>query len=121
MKDNMERTLQVETLPQLPLRGLVLYPQEILHFDVGRNRSLCALNQAMAQDQRIFLTAQKDVQTESPEETDLFSVGVVAKIKQVLKLPGAMCGCWWRAVTEQNGWPFVSLRSMTSVLCANIR
>lgn len=87
MKDNMERTLQVETLPQLPLRGLVLYPQEILHFDVGRNRSLCALNQAMAQDQRIFLTAQKDVQTESPEETDLFSVGVVAKIKQVLKLP----------------------------------
>lgn len=64
MKDNMERTLQVETLPQLPLRGLVLYPQEILHFDVGRNRSLCALNQAMAQDQRIFLTAQKDVQTD---------------------------------------------------------
>lgn len=87
MKDNMERTLQVETLPQLPLRGLVLYPQEILHFDVGRSRSLCALNRAMAQDQRIFLTAQKNVQTESPEETDLFSVGVVAKIKQVLKLP----------------------------------
>lgn len=87
MSDSLNKTLQMETLPLLPLRGLVLYPQEILHFDVGRSRSLAALNQAMSQDQRIFLTAQKDIQVESPEKEDLYSVGVVARIKQVLKLP----------------------------------
>ena len=74
-------------LPLLPLRGLVLFPKVALHFDVGRKRSIAALHEAMENDQRIFLTAQRDIRVDEPVEKDVYAVGVVAEIRQLLKLP----------------------------------
>ncbi|MDD2956557.1 MAG: endopeptidase La [Oscillospiraceae bacterium] len=75
-------------LPMLALRGLVLFPKMILHFDVGREKSIRALNAAMKSGQQIYLAAQKDIQTDDPQESDLYSVGVVAEVRQILKASG---------------------------------
>ena len=79
--------IESQILPMIPLRGLTLFPRVTLHFDVGRPRSVAALNAAMQADQLVFLTAQKDIRTEDPTEKDVYAVGVVAEIRQVLKLP----------------------------------
>ena len=74
-------------MPVLPLRGLVVFPKTVLHFDVGRKKSKNAINFAMKQDQYVFLVAQKNATVKDPKRDDLYSVGVVAKIVQVLKQP----------------------------------
>ena len=84
MEQNQKNTL---TLPVLPLRGMVVFPKSVIHFDVGRKQSISAINRAMKEDQYIFLAAQKDPAVNDPKLTDLFPVGVVAKIVQVLKQP----------------------------------
>lgn len=76
------------SLPMLPLRGLMIFPHMVLHFDVGRKKSIAALEQAMLGDQRIFLVAQRDVDVDDPAIDDIYHVGTIACIKQVLKLPG---------------------------------
>jgi ATP-dependent Lon protease len=75
-------------LPMLPLRGVVVFPHVVIHLDVGRESSLNALNEAMLGDNLIVLVAQKEAKIEDPGEGDLNSVGTIATIKQVLKLPG---------------------------------
>ena len=75
-------------LPLLALRGLAVFPYMVLHFDVGREKSIAALEKAMVEDQEIFLVAQKDMKIEDPELDDIYSVGTVSKVKQLLKLPG---------------------------------
>lgn len=75
-------------IPLLPLRGLVVFPHMILHFDVGRVKSIKALEEAMMKDQMIFLAAQKDPGLEEPSPQDVYPVGTIAKIKQLLRLPG---------------------------------
>lgn len=75
-------------LPLIPLRGLMVFPHMVLHFDVGRARSVAALEQAMMEDQQVFLVAQSDGDAEEPTLDDLCRVGTVAAIKQVLNLPG---------------------------------
>ena len=79
---------QPVSLPMLPLRGLMVFPYMVLHFDVGRKKSVAALEQAMVGDQRIFLVAQRDAEVENPDVDDIYHVGTIAVIKQVLKLPG---------------------------------
>lgn len=79
---------QPELLPMLPLRGLMVFPHMVLHFDVGRKKSVQALERAMVEDQRIFLTAQHDADVDDPAMKDICSVGTIANVKQVLKLPG---------------------------------
>lgn len=74
-------------MPILPLRGLLVYPKMRLHIDVGRERSIAALEEAMEQDKHIFLVTQKDVKVDSPTEKDLYDVGTIAYIKQLIKLP----------------------------------
>lgn len=78
---------QLRTLPLLVLRGLVCFPETVNHFDVGRLKSVAALNAAMEKDQRIFLVAQKDVTQEDPTPADLHQMGVVARVRQIVKLP----------------------------------
>lgn len=78
----------IMTIPLLPLRGIVVFPHMILHFDVGRTRSIKALEEAMVKDQRIFLAAQKDPALDEPGEKDIYAVGTISKIKQLLRLPG---------------------------------
>ncbi|MDI9472856.1 MAG: endopeptidase La [Tissierellia bacterium] len=75
-------------LPLIPLRGLIIFPYMVLYFDVGRDKSIEALEEAMLRDQQIFLTTQKEMEVEDPLEDDFYRVGTVAKIKQMLKLPG---------------------------------
>ncbi len=77
-----------KTLPLLPLRGLTVFPFMTLYFDVGREKSIKALEEAMINDQLIFLVAQKDASTDSPGEEDIFSIGTISKVKQLLKLQG---------------------------------
>lgn len=74
-------------MPLVALRGLNVFPNMILHFDVARPKSIRALEEAMISDQSIFLVAQKDAETEEPESKDLYNVGTISSIKQILKLP----------------------------------
>lgn len=75
-------------LPLIPLRGLSVFPYMVLHFDVGREKSIKALEEAMMRDQMIFLTTQKDVDIDLPEREDFYETGTICKVKQMLKLPG---------------------------------
>ncbi|MDF2841360.1 MAG: endopeptidase La, partial [Clostridia bacterium] len=75
-------------IPLLPLRGLGIFPYMVLHFDVGREKSIRALEEAMINDQLIFLVTQKEAQTDLPSIEDFYEVGTISKIKQLLKLPG---------------------------------
>ncbi|MFL6562883.1 MAG: LON peptidase substrate-binding domain-containing protein, partial [Bacillus sp. (in: firmicutes)] len=74
-------------VPLLPLRGLLVYPTMVLHLDVGRERSVQALEKAMVDDHLIFLTTQKEVSIDDPSEEDLYTIGTLTKVKQMLKLP----------------------------------
>ena len=76
-----------ENIPLLPLRGLLVFPSMVLHIDVGRERSVAALEHAMLGNNRIFLATQQDMRVESPDKNDLYDVGTVANVKQMLKLP----------------------------------
>lgn len=78
-----------EDIPVVPLRGLVVYPNMSLHFDVGRKKSIAALNEAMDTHQMIFLVSQIDSTIEDPTERDVFEVGVICKIKQMIKIPNS--------------------------------
>jgi len=75
-------------LPLIPLRGMNIFPYMVLHFDVGREKSILALEDAMLNNQEIFLVSQKISKIEQPEEKDIYSIGTVCNIKQILKLPG---------------------------------
>jgi len=86
-KAKKKRTQPV-SLPMLPLRGLMVFPHMVLHFDVGRKKSIAALERAMMEDQRIFLVAQRDIDVDDPGIDDIYHVGTIAAIKQVIKLPG---------------------------------
>lgn len=83
-----KRISRVQTLPMIALRGLVVFPDMEMHFDVGRKRSVQALGAAMNHDQTLFLVTQRDNQVEEPTEDELYTVGVVARVRQVLRLPG---------------------------------
>ena len=80
----MNRT---ESLPMVALRGMTILPEMVAHFDISRERSIEAVQEAMASDQKIFLLTQKDVEVENPGEADLYRVGTVATVKQIIKLP----------------------------------
>ena len=74
-------------LPAIALRGTTILPDMIVHFDISRVKSVKAVEEAMLHDQRIFLVTQKDVETEDPAQDDVYKIGTVAEIKQVVKLP----------------------------------
>ncbi|KEK17791.1 peptidase [Bacillus manliponensis] len=74
-------------VPLLPLRGVLVYPTMVLHLDVGRDKSIEALEQAAINENIIFLVMQKDVNIDDPKEEDVYHIGVLAKVKQMLKLP----------------------------------
>lgn len=77
-----------KSMPMIPLRGLSIFPYMVLHFDIGREKSISALEKAMMLNQKIFLVSQKDADTDLPTSEDFYKVGTIAKIKQMLKLPG---------------------------------
>ena len=82
------RIVKTATLPLIPLRGMVVFPRMLLHFEIGREKSALALRGAMDTDQTVFLVAQKNLADADPSITGLYATGVVAKICQVLKTSG---------------------------------
>ena len=75
-------------MPCIPLRGLIVYPRTVLHFDVGREKSIKALETAMADDKLIFVSSQKDENVLIPTKEDFYQVGTVVRVKQMLKIQG---------------------------------
>jgi ATP-dependent Lon protease len=76
------------TLPFVPMRGMIMFPRTVLHFDVGRKKSTAAIDYAIEHDRRIFIATQKDAEIEEPGAEDIFPVGTIAEIRQVLHLSG---------------------------------
>ena len=87
MEVNTRMSKTIENIPLLPLRGLLVYPSMVLHIDVGRARSVAALEHAMLNDNQIFLATQRDLRVEQPTEEELYSIGTLVNVKQMLKLP----------------------------------
>ena len=81
---------ELMSLPMVALRGLAVLPEQVTHFDVSREKSVQAITQAMKKDQKIFLVMQKEVEVEEPKESDLYRIGCIATVKQIVKLPGNM-------------------------------
>ena len=75
------------SIPMIALRGLAVLPETVLHFDVSRTRSIEAVQEAMSGDEKIFLLTQKNIEAEEPMEEDLYRIGTIATIKQVIKMP----------------------------------
>ena len=84
----MSEIIVTGRMPVLALRGMVVFPEQTVHFDVGRMKSALALEQAMKNDQVLFLAPQKDIMDDDPGLTDLYPIGTVVKIKQILRSQG---------------------------------
>ncbi len=110
----MTETMYAGKMPILALRGLAIFPDQTVHFDVGRKKSVQALEAAMKQNQTLLLIPQKDILTDDPKLIDLYSIGTVAKVKQVLKAQGEnfqvlVTGLCRGKITElQQSDPFLS-------------
>lgn len=115
----MEETMEYELLPVLALRGLVAFPGVTMHFDVGRDKSLRAIEKAMKTNQRILLLPQLSILDHDPSFDQLNSIGTVAQIKQVIRVPGetarllVQCVVRARVVTVVKTEPYLSARVCT--------
>ncbi|SMB89498.1 ATP-dependent protease La (LON) substrate-binding domain-containing protein [Desulfonispora thiosulfatigenes DSM 11270] len=78
----------IRELPLLPLRGLLVFPYMVINLDVGREKSIKAIEEAMIKDKHIFLASQKEAAIDDPEEEDIYSIGTIAEIKHTIKLHG---------------------------------
>lgn len=87
--ENSKYINELLNMPVIPLRGLVVFPEMMLHFDVGRKKSISALKHAMNSNQKVFLVAQRDAAIDEPNIDDLYSVGVICTIKQLVKIPNS--------------------------------
>ena len=81
-------SIENKKLPLIPIRGIGIFPNMVIHFDIGREKSVNALEEAMLEDSDIFLTVQKEPDIDSPKEDDFYEIGVICKIKQMIKMPG---------------------------------
>ena len=79
--------IDIKSLPIVALRGMTIMPEMVVHFDISREKSMAAIQEAMIGEQKIFLVTQKSVDTEEPKKEDLYEVGTVGTIKQIIKLP----------------------------------
>jgi len=84
----IETKNEKKVLPLLPLRGVLVFPYMVIHLDVGREKSISALEDAMIHEREIFLATQKDAQVDDPGAEDIFDIGTIVEVKQLLKLPG---------------------------------
>ena len=78
---------EIKSLPMVALRGMTIMPEMVVHFDVSREKSIASIQEAMAGDQKIFLVAQRSIETDDPTQEDVYEVGTVGTIKQIMKLP----------------------------------
>jgi len=78
------------TLPVIALRGLTVLPEMIQHFDISRDKSISAVEHAMVGEQKVFLVTQRQIEEEDPDASGLFQIGTIARIKQLVKIPGGL-------------------------------
>lgn len=78
---------EIKSLPMVAMRGMTIMPEMVVHFDVSREKSIAAIQEAMEGDQKIFLVAQRSIETDDPTQEDVYEVGTVGTIKQIMKLP----------------------------------
>ncbi|QHJ71609.1 endopeptidase La [Planococcus halotolerans] len=115
----MAKKKVTKRVPLLPLRGLLVFPTMVLHIDVGRERSVAALEQALLEDNIVFLATQKDISVEQPEKEDLQKIGTLAYVKQMLKLPNGTIRVLveglergqWKSYEEEENFPVVEVTS----------
>lgn len=91
MSDNLNNAENNDyiDMPIVPLRGLVVFPDMVLHFDVGRKKSVSAIKTAMRGSDKIFLVAQRDPSVDEPSIDDLYDIGVICTIKQTIRIPNS--------------------------------
>src|SRR5690625_6911845 len=99
--------------PLLPLRGILVFPSVVIHLDVGREKSIKALENAMMGDQTIFLSTQKEAAIEEPIPEDIYRIGTLAKINQMLKLPNGTI----RVLVERSEEHTSELQSRGHLVC----
>ncbi|MGI5963113.1 MAG: endopeptidase La [Lawsonibacter sp.] len=85
---NEQTEIKVSTMPAIALRGLTVFPSVLIHFEVAREMSIKALEEAMTEGSPVFLVGQKDISVEAPEQEDLYTVGTISNIRQILRMPG---------------------------------
>ncbi len=116
---NMTKKNEEKIVPLLPLRGLLVFPTMVLHIDVGRERSVAALEQALLSDEIIFLATQREMNVEQPGEDDLNEIGTLAKVNQMIKLPNGTIRVLvegverasWSSYTDNDQYATVSVTS----------
>lgn len=84
----MSEAHTVVTMPAMALRGLTIFPTMMLHFDVGREASIKALDECMSSGRPIFLVTQRDLSVENPQLEDVYTIGTISQVRQILRLPG---------------------------------
>ena len=89
----MTNIIETADLPLVPLRGITVFPNMIMHLDIGRESSVNALEVAMVGDRRIFLVTQKNTDDEDPSIDELFEIGTVSDIRQIIKMPDGNVRC----------------------------
>ncbi|NPV73849.1 MAG: endopeptidase La [Pelotomaculum sp.] len=100
---------EVKILPLLPLRGILVFPYMVIHLDVGREKSVLAIEETMIRDRVIFLATQKEAQTDDPGEDDIYQIGTVAEVKQLLKLPGGTIRVLVEGIARARVRRFISM------------
>ncbi len=108
--------IEEKVLPMVALRGKVLFPKTMLNFDVGRQVSINAINKAVKDNSEIFIAAQKSALIDAPKSTDVFKVGVIARIKQVIKLPNNNMKVSVEALTRAVITEFLTTKEYFSVI-----
>ena len=117
INEDISQTENGKSFPLIAMRGIIMFPQMLLHFDVGRDKSILALNEAMKKDRLVMLVGQKDVKEDDPEVKDLYKIGVVAEIKQIVKsktenLRVVVEGKYRAVVTEYERFsPFIQVKA----------
>lgn len=111
----MTNEMSKHRIPMLPLRGLIIFPHTLLHIDVGREKSIAAVEQAMKDDQIIYLVTQKEIAKENPKTTDYYSMGGLAKIKQIIKLPNGTSRVLVEGICRARAIDYIEEEKMTVV------
>lgn len=81
---------EIKTLPLLPLRGMIVFPNMMIHLDIARPRTIAAIEAAMLKDRQVFAVAQKNVETDEPVKKDLYNIGTVVEVRQIFRMPGGV-------------------------------
>lgn len=106
----------IKNIPTVALRGLTILPSMLVHFDISRQQSLKAVEEALKEDQRLFVVTQKSMETENPEEKDLYRIGTVVEIRQVVKLPKGIL----RILAEGMYRAELTALEVSEYLCADL-